>query len=354
MKIFITGICGFAGSHIATWLKQRDAGITISGIDNFIRPGSEINRLRLKKNGIAVSHGDIRNPSDFEGLPSADWVIDAAANPSVLAGVDGTTSPRQLLEHNLAGTINILEYCRRAKAGFILLSTSRVYSIPALASLPLRVDNNTFVLDEAHPLPQGVSSDGIHTSFSTESPLSLYGSTKLASELLALEYASAFSLPVWINRCGVLAGAGQFGTAEQGIFSYWIHACARHKPLRYIGFGGLGYQVRDALHPADLAELLYAQITQSKTTATRRFNVGGGAANAMSLRQLTEWCAIRFGNHTVDADQRQRPFDIPWVVIDNNSAKEAFNWTPKRKLAEILEEIAVHANSNPDWSDLVQ
>jgi len=69
-------------------------------------------------------------------------------------------------------------------------------------------------------------------------PLSLYGSTKLASETLALEYGAAYGFPVWINRCGVLAGAGQFGTAKQGIFLFWLHAWHSRRPLRYIGFGG--------------------------------------------------------------------------------------------------------------------
>jgi len=349
MKIFITGICGFVGSSIAIWLRQNDAGSVVAGMDNFIRPGSETNRLRLQKLGITVRHGDIRNPSDFESLPAVDWVIDAAANPSVLAGVDGITSSRQLLEHNLTGTINILEFCKRTKAGFILLSTSRVYSIPALAVLPLRVQNNAFILDGTQPLSKGVSSRGIETSFSTEPPISLYGSTKLASEFLALEYAATFSFPVWINRCGVLAGAGQFGTAEQGIFSYWIHAYAQRRPLRYIGFGGTGHQVRDALHPDDLAELLYAQITRLGPSPIRRFNVGGGADNAMSLRKLTAWCGERFGSHPIDVDQRPRPFDIPWFVMDNQPVAETFHWAPKRKLVDVLTEIATHAEQYPEW-----
>ena len=94
-----------------------------------------------------------------------------------------------------------------------------------------------------------------------------------------------------MNRCGVIAGAGQFGTAEQGIFSYWIHAYAKKRPLMYIGFDGSGRQVRDALHPDDLAELVSLQFDHSTETESRIFNVGGGAANAMSLAQLTDWCA---------------------------------------------------------------
>jgi len=85
-----------------------------------MRPGSETNRLKLKRAGIRVIHGDVRQASDFETLPDVDWVIDAAANPSVMAGVDGRSSSRQLVEHNLCGTLNILEYCRAKKRRFDL------------------------------------------------------------------------------------------------------------------------------------------------------------------------------------------------------------------------------------------
>ena len=206
----------------------------------------------------------------------ADWVIDAAANPSVLAGVDGKSSPLQLLESNLWGTVGILEYCRQHKAGLVLLSSSRVYSTHALAGLPMREESAGFVLDAAQPLPPGVSAEGIGPNFSTAAPVSLYGSTKLASELLALEYGYTFQFPVWINRCGVLAGAGQFGMADQGILAYWLNAHLRKRPLRYIGFNGKGYQSRDALASPRLAALVMRQIRTSRADGTRLYTVGGG------------------------------------------------------------------------------
>src|SRR5438477_5337876 len=302
MRLLITGICGFVGSSLATWFRDRRPSFKISGIDNFVRPGSETNRSILRSRGITVQHGDVRNASDFESLPAVDWVVDAAANPSVLAGVDNRTSSRQVIEHNLYGTVNLLEYCKRIEAGLILLSTSRVYSIAALAALPLTKGNEAFEWSENARPPVGASIDGLTTEFSTSPPISLYGSTKLASEALALEYHHNFSFPVWINRCGVIAGAGQFGTAEQGIFSYWIHAYAQKRPLKYIGFDGSGRQVRDALHPDDLAELVVHQIEDSQKSEVTIFNVGGGAGNAMSLAQLTTWCAERFGKHLIESD----------------------------------------------------
>src|SRR2546430_9897100 len=164
MKLFITGICGFVGSSFASWFHEHRPSFKISGIDNFVRPGSEINRLNLRSRGITVQHGDVRNASDFENLPAVDWVIDAAANPSVLAGVDNrTSSRRQVIEHNLFGTVNLLEYCRRAKASLVLLSTSRVYSIPALAALPLMKGEQSFEWDKRAAPVQRASANGLTT-----------------------------------------------------------------------------------------------------------------------------------------------------------------------------------------------
>lgn len=349
MKISVAGICGFVGSSLARWFRAAGEGVLVFGVDNLARPGSEINRPLLRSMGIEVFHGDVRAPADLESLPAADWVIDAAANPSVLAGVDGRSSSRQLVSHNLEGTINLLEYAKRFGAGFVLLSSSRVYSIPALAQLPMKVTGNAFRLDTSKTLPVGISVEGIAETFSVAPPVSLYGSTKLASEILALEYGSTFQFPVWVNRCGNLAGAGQFGTADQGVFSYWMHAHAARRPLRYFGFEGRGYQVRDVFHPDDLAGLLWRQMRANQSGSECLFNVGGGTANALSLAELTEICDGHFGPHTPLADGRERPFDLPWIVMDSRKAGERFGWRPGRKLSSILEEIAVHAREHPEW-----
>jgi CDP-paratose 2-epimerase len=352
MNILITGICGFVGSTLARAWLEAEPGITIYGLDNFIRPGSEENRTHLQKLGIRLFHGDIRNASDFEALPAVDWVIDAAANPSVLAGIDGRTSSRQLVEHNLFGTVNILEYCRRHGAGFILLSTSRVYSIAPLAALAVEPAGAAFRLRPGQNLPPGLSPAGVSEEFSTAPPISLYGSTKLASEVLALEYGETFDFPVWINRCGVLAGAGQFGRADQGIFAFWINSWLRRKPLTYIGFGGNGHQVRDCLHPRDLVPLLRKQTAPGAAAPTRLVNLGGGAENAMSLAELSAWCTARFGRHEVTADHRERRFDIPWLIMDSGRAGEVWEWRPLTPINDILEEIALHAERNPRWLEL--
>ena len=353
MKILLTGACGFAGSTLARAIADAGLAWTLFGFDNLSRIGSELNRPQLGRLGVRLFHGDLRCQSDVDALPVVDWIIDCAANPSVLAGADGQTSSRQLMEHNLLGTIHLLERCKTTNAGLILLSTSRVYAIEPLAKLPVEVVDRAFRLSDGGALPVGVSAEGIAENFSTQPPLSLYGASKLASETLALEYGATFGFPVWLNRCGVLAGAGQFGRPDQGIFAYWINCHRRRAPLRYIGFDGQGHQVRDCLHPRDLVPLLQRQITAGiDPSKPRLVNVAGGRASAMSLLQLTDWCDARFGPHRVAGDPRPRPFDLPWVVLDSRQAQEVWNWVPRTRTEAILEEIAAHAEVNPNWLEL--
>lgn len=345
MKILITGACGFVGSCLARDLPSVLPGIEIWGLDNFLREGSRANLPNLKSLGVKMVEGDIRRPADLAKIPKVDWVIDCAAEPSVLAGTSGKMSSLDLLDHNLIGTIQMLEFCKQHSAGFILMSTSRVYSIPPLNSLPVESAQGAFRPKSFRP-EIGLTEKGISEIFPTAPPASLYGTSKRCSELLALEYAEAFGFPVWINRCGVLAGAGQFGRADQGIFSFWIRSWKEKKPLKYIGFDGRGSQVRDCLHPRDLLPLLQKQLQGYKPSDpsdgidVRISNFSGGTKNACSLAQLSDWCRARFGPHEVASDPHPRPYDLSWVILDSTRATKLWSWHPKTSLETIFSEIS--------------
>lgn len=354
MRVLVTGACGFVGSRLLRRLRESTEGWTLLGMDNLCRMGSERNRPVLKELGVGFFHGDVRCSSDFDNVPPVDWVIDAAANPSVLAGVDGQSSSRQVIEHNLQGTVNILEYCRRHGAGFVLLSTSRVYGVEPLSALPVREVGNRFELSADQDLPAGASARGVSEEFSTVPPLSLYGVSKKMSEDLALEYASAFDLPVHINRCGVMAGAGQFGRADQGIVAFWIHSWRERRRLRYLGFGGRGLQVRDVLHPDDVASLVVSQMQQGEVEGRPRvLNVAGGLESTFSLAELSAWCEQRFGyRHEVVEDGSERRFDIAWLALDDSKARALWQWRPEISRDAIFSEVAAFAEANPDWMHL--
>ncbi len=352
MRVLITGICGFVGSTLAQTIRQRGHTWTIVGVDNLIRRGSQTNLELLRKLEVQFTHADLRSPSDLDSIPACDWIIDAAANASVLAGTNGNASSRQLMEHNLFGTVNLLERCRQNKAGFILLSTSRVYSINPLNQLKVSVRDRAYCFDHEgwNPNLQGLSKRGIAESFTTAPPISLYGASKLASECLATEYGLTYDFPVWINRCGVMAGGGQFGRPDQGIFAYWIHSHCWRQSLQYLGFDGQGHQVRDCLHPRDLIELIEKQICAGfDKDRPAIVNVSGGINSATSLRQLTDWCDNKFGKHTVNSLPKNRPFDLPWVVLDSSLAQRTWDWQATTSVTEIFEEIAEHARQHPEW-----
>jgi CDP-paratose 2-epimerase len=345
MKFLITGVAGFIGSRLAQMLSDAFAGATIIGIDNLSRRGSETNLPLLETLGCEFIYGDVRSVADVTGLPQADWVLDCAANPSVLAGVEGNSA--QVVGHNLIGTLNLLEKCKRDACGFLMLSTSRVYSIQELLNIPLKESESRFEPDDNRPFPPGFNLSGVGETFSNAPPLSIYGATKLASEVMALEYAYAYDFPIWINRCGVIAGAGQFGKIDQGIFSFWIYQWMLGRPLSYIGFGGRGKQVRDFISPEDLASLICLQIKQPDRDAPKVINVGGGEEYSLSLRELSQYCAERLSRRRdINSEPQTRPFDIPYYVTDNSLVKKAWDWKPATRPMEILDSIIAWADSN--------
>src|SRR3989339_333736 len=126
-NILITGGAGFVGSNLALKLKAKYRGAEIFCMDNLKRRGSELNIPRLKAAGVNFVHGDIRNKEDFEEIGKNDLILECSAEPSVLAGI--TSSPSYLINTNLVGTINCLEFARQNREAFVFLSTSRVYPI---------------------------------------------------------------------------------------------------------------------------------------------------------------------------------------------------------------------------------
>ncbi|NRA45857.1 MAG: NAD-dependent epimerase/dehydratase family protein [Oligoflexales bacterium] len=347
MLVLITGGAGFVGSSLAEYYKKDHPKAEVIVFDNLKRRGSELNLSRFKSLDIQFVHGDIRSPSDLEDLPgNFDLLIEASAEPSVHAGNDG--SPQYLLGTNLQGAINCFEFARKKVDRSIFLSTSRVYSIKPLKEIALIENESRFVIDEKQigKVP-GLTSCGITEEFPTHLTRSLYGTTKLAAEYFAQEYAETYNMKVVSNRCGVMAGPGQFGKVDQGVFTLWVAHHIFKKPLKYFGFGGLGKQVRDLLHPRDLYDLIQKQVPSIESHQGDTFNIGGGHEISVSLSELTKICQEITGNSvSIEGVADTSPVDIPYYVTDYKKAKDTYNWSPKIHLAELFEEISTWIKSN--------
>ncbi|MBI2601906.1 MAG: NAD-dependent epimerase/dehydratase family protein [Deltaproteobacteria bacterium] len=339
MNILITGGAGFVGSRLALLYRERYPQSKIFAFDNLRRRGSELNLPMFKQHNIQFVHGDIRQPSDFTDLRiHPDLFIEASAEPSVHAGIG--QDPRYVFDTNLGGTFNCLEFARKQSGTFVFLSTSRVYAIDALREIPLVERKSRFAIDETK-LARGLTGEGITEEFETRSARSLYGCTKLCSEYLVQEYTRLFSLKAVINRCGVIAGAGQFGKVDQGVFTMWVANHIYGKELTYMGFKGTGKQVRDLLHPSDLFTCIEAQAEHIERINGDVFNVGGGLAASISLLELTRLCQEITGQELViHRHPETNPVDVPYYVSDTTKVQETLGWQPAHPASYIIRDIA--------------
>lgn len=342
-SVLVTGGAGFVGSNLAMKLKEDGPELRVVALDNLKRRGSELNIARLAEAGVEFVHGDIRNRED---LPKGDFdlILECSAEPSVTAGYGG--SPEYLINTNLSGTINCLELARERDSDFIFLSTSRVYPMEKLSSLRYSERETRFELDGEQPFP-GASELGVSEEFPLDGARSLYGATKLASELFVEEYREAYGLRAVVNRCGVVTGPWQMGKVDQGVFALWV---ARHHfggRLGYIGYGGEGKQVRDLLHVDDLFDLVRLQTEDLDLFDGGVFNVGGGRETSLSLVETTNLCREITGKELkIGSEAKTREADVPVYLSDHRKITDLCGWRPKRGAEQTLRDIHAWIEEN--------
>jgi CDP-paratose 2-epimerase len=344
-SVLVTGGAGFVGSSLCLFLREAEGERRVVAFDNLKRRGSELNVPRLRQAGVEFVHGDVRSPDDLAAISGDfDLLVDCSAEPSVLAGHG--ESPAYVIQTNLVGTANCLEWARPRRCDVLFLSTSRVYPIEPQNRLALVEGASRFELAAEQP-QVGASERGISEAFTLEGARSIYGATKLASELLVEEYRATYGLRTLVNRAGVLAGPWQMGKVDQGVFTLWVLAHLFERPLKYIGYGGSGKQVRDLLHVRDLFELFALELSRMDELSGSVFNVGGGRAGSLSLLETTELCQKLTGK-TVPIERvlSNRFADVPVYLTDTARVEARTGWSPRTSPAQIIEEIAGWAREN--------
>ena len=322
MKILITGGCGFVGSNLALFLKKK--GFTVHTLDNLTRKGSTYNSNLLKKQKIKNYKINISNIKKIKSLPKYDLILDCCAEAAVEISKNDFD---KVINTNLIGTINILKKSKNDKSKIIFISSSRIYPLEEMNKI---IKNKNLK-----------SKIKISKMFSEKDkiigPKTIYGLTKLCSEMLIEEFSYAYQLKYLINRCGVISGPLQFGKQDQGFVSLWIWRHLNKKKLSYIGYGGYGNQIRDVLHIDDLSELILLQIKNINKINNKLFTVGGSKTSYTSLSQLTKLCQKITGNKIkMGKVSKTSSYDIPYYLSDNTHVSNTYRWKPKRNINQVV------------------
>jgi CDP-paratose 2-epimerase len=187
---------------------------------------------------------------------------------------------------------------------------------------------------------------GVSEEFQTDGgQRSIYGLSKLIADAACQEYAQAFDMPVVVNRFGVIAGTGQFAKLDQGWVVWWAIAHYFKLPLKYIGWNGK--QVRDILFLEDVCALVELEMNQIERFRGDIFNLGGGSANSLSLREATQLLEQKLGRGTtITTEDGLRKGDLPIYFTDNRKAARRLNWQPRVSLDEGFERILSWVRAN--------
>ena len=332
MKILITGGCGFVGSNLALFLKKK--GFTVHTLDNLTRKGSKYNSNLLKKQKIKNYKINISNIKKIKSLPKYDLILDCCAEAAVEISKNDFD---KVINTNLIGTINILKKSKNDKSKIIFISSSRIYPLEEMNKV---IKNKNLK-----------SKIKISKMFSEKDkiigPKTIYGLTKLCSEMLIEEFSYAYKLKYLINRCGVISGPLQFGKQDQGFVSLWIWRHLNKKKLSYIGYGGYGNQIRDVLHIDDLCELILLQIKNINKINNKLFTVGGSKTSYTSLSQLTKLCQKITGNKIkMGKVSKTSSYDIPYYLSDNTHVSNTYRWKPKRNINQVVMDTFLWLKNN--------
>jgi CDP-paratose 2-epimerase len=304
-RVVVTGSCGLIGSEVC--LHFAHEGYSVTGVDNnqravFFGPEGDTSwSLRRLSEGIpGYDHHeiDIRDRQRILDLIAGTKpavIVHTAAQPSHDRAAQ---IPFDDFDTNATGTLNMLEAARRSapEAPFIHMSTNKVYG-----DRP-----NTLELVESELRWDFADADfqrGIPETFSIDQSLhSLFGASKVASDVMVQEYGRYFGMPTCALRGGCLTGPNHSGVELHGFLSYLIRCNLTGK--EYKVFGYKGKQVRDNIHSEDVARFMLAFARNPRSGEV--YNLGGGRENSCSLLEAFALTAEVSGREQV------------WTYVDKN------------------------------------
>ncbi len=340
----ITGSSGLIGGEAVDFFSSKFDNVI--GIDNNMRAyyfGNDSstlwNKTRLEKKytNFSSENIDIRNYEVLEKLfkkynSSIKLIVHTAAQPSHdWAAKDPITD----FSVNATGTINLLEltrlYC--SNAVFIFTSTNKVYG-DTPNFLPLVELGKRWEVDSSHKYFK----EGIDETMSIDnSKHSVFGSSKVAADIMVQEYGKYFKMKTGIFRGGCLTGPNHTGAELHGFLAY-LMKCALTKN-HYSIFGYKGKQVRDNIHSYDLVNMFWHFYNNPKYGEV--YNAGGSRYSNCSMLEAISVCEEITGNKmSYSYLEKNRSGDHIWYISDVSKFKADYpKWNYKYNLQETLIEM---------------
>jgi CDP-paratose 2-epimerase len=333
-SLLITGGAGFIGINAADQYLSRGDDVVI--LDNFSRDGTEKNLAWLRSkwsDRVSVIRADIRHDQRVleQAANRADVVLHLAAQVAVTTSV---RAPREDFEINALGTLNVLEAVRVSERRPIVIysSTNKVYG---------KMDD--VAIDEGVHLysyrdyPDGVAEDRPLDFYSP------YGCSKGAGDQYVIDYSRIYGLRTVVFRQSCIYGPHQFGVEDQGWLAWFaIRAISELGVTVY----GDGKQVRDALFVDDLIKAYDAAIASIDRVSGRAYNMGGGAANTLSLLELIGMLDERLGRRMPVAFDDWRPGDQKVFVADARKAERELGWKAQVGVEEGVDRMLAWLREN--------
>ena len=311
--VLVTGGAGFIGSNLADRLATDGHEVLV--YDALARPGVEANLAWLKARHprrVSAVVADIRDEGELNrAAAEAGAVFHLAAQVAVTTSM---VDPRADFAVNLQGTFAVLEALRRRRTGepapIVFASTNKVYGDLADVELELEGDDAYAPRDpvlRAHGIGEDRPLD-FHTP---------YGCSKGAADQYVLDYARSFGLPAAVLRMSCIYGPRQMGTEDQGWIAHFLIRALRGEPISVYGDGR---QVRDVLDVGDAVAAYLSARARIGAVAGRAFNLGGGPANAVSLRRVIAFIGELVGRPVEARYAEWRAGDQRYYVSDTRRA----------------------------------
>lgn len=337
-SVLIFGGAGFIGSNwAARLLENTEAKVHI--FDNLSRQGSRHNLEFLQKiagrsGRLQISIGDVRDRSMVErAVRHATEIYNFAAQVAVTTSV---SDPRLDFDVNIGGTFNILEAARTSgnKPFVLFTSTNKVYG--DFGGNEATVEGKRYV----SPASKGTAED---QPLDFHSP---YGCSKGAADQYVRDYSRIYGLPTVVFRMSCIAGQRQFGNEDQGWVAHFLYSALLGKPLTIYG---TGEQVRDVLCVEDLLNAFQAVRQNVEVSRGQIYNVGGGAANTVSLLELVDYIEELTGRTVKPQFDAMRPGDQLIYVTDHGKLTRDTGWTPKVDVVGTLKLIHSWFKNNREY-----